>query len=461
MAKGERGERHPSAAELEHFLLGEMAPRQAAPVLSHLLSGCTRCRQAMAPLASVMLGSGAVSVEEAAPTSGAEYDFPLFKAFAAAREYAASIGKENLAARHTGQAFPKEVPVADALAAQAQARDARERCEALLERCLSLRHGDPEGLIMTASLAVAFAEKMATDATDGSTPEELAELQARAWAELGNAHRVADDFPAAEVALARALELHNLGTGDPLLLARLMDLTASLYTDQRRFAEAHRLLDCVYAIYSRMDDRQSAARALISKGISTGYAFESEEAIRLLAQGIQQVDAVRDPKLMLAAVHGLLWCLLDAGRVAEVDRLLVQVRDLYAVHGEHFDEVRAQWLEGRVAAGQGREEEAEQVLLHVRDAFMQDKQPYDAALASLDLATVWLQQGRTTEIRLLVDEMVEIFRARNVRREALGALLMLHEAVQKDQATAALLQRVAVEFRRLERFPGRRSPISG
>lgn len=461
MAKGERGERHPSAAELERFLLGEMAPRQAAPVIGHLLSGCTRCRQAMTPLASVMLGSGPVPVEQPAPTSGAEYDFPLFKAFAAAREYAASIGKENLAARHTGTTFPKEVLVAETPVAQTRARDAKARCEALLERCLTLRHGDPEELIMTASLAVAFADKMAADTTDGSTPEELADLQARAWAELGNAYRVADDFPAAEVALARALELHSRGTEAPLLLARLMDLTASLYTDQRRFAEAYRLLDCVYAIYSHIGDRQSAARALISKGISTGYALESEEAVRLLAYGIQQVDAARDPKLMLVALHGLLWCLLDAGRIAEVDRLLVQIRDLYAVHGEHFDEVRAQWLEGRVAAAQGREEDAEQILLHVRNVFMQDKQPYDAALASLDLAAVWLQQGRTTEIRLLVEEMVEIFRARNIRREALGALLMLHEAVQKDQATVALLQRVAVEFRRLERFPTRQSSVSG
>lgn len=458
MAKGERGERHPSATELENFLLGAMAPRQAAPVISHLLGGCARCRQVMAPLASVLLGNGPASVEEASPTSGAEYDFPLFKAFAAAREYAASIGKESLAARHSGLTFPKEVPVAEVPVARPRTREVKEHCESLLERCLSLRHGDPEELIMAASLAVAFAERLTAD---GSTPQERADLQARAWAELGNARRVADDFPAAELALGRALDLQGRGTGSPLLFARLMDLTASLYTDQRRFAEAYRLLDCVYEIYLHLGDRQSAARALISKGISTGYALESEEAVRLLSQGIQQVDAARDPKLMLAAVHGLLWCLLDAGRVDEVETLLAQVRDLYALHGEHFDEVRAQWLEGRVAAGKGREEEAERALLHVRNVFMQDKQPYDAALASLDLAAVWLQQGRTLEIRLLVEEMVEIFRARNIRREALGALLMLHEAVQKDQATAALLQRVAAEFRRLERIPGRRSPISG
>ncbi|HEV2854462.1 MAG TPA: hypothetical protein VHC97_16835 [Thermoanaerobaculia bacterium] len=411
----------------------------------------------MTPLALMVLGSGPAP-EEAAPTSGAEYDFPLFKAFAAAREYAASVGREKLAVRRaSGPAFPQEVAIAEAPTSGAQARDARELCEALLERCRSIRHSDPEGTVLTASLAVAFAERM--DAAQ-IEPRELSDLQARAWAELGNAHRVADDLTSADAALARALELSSRGTGDPLLLARLMDLTASLYTDQRRFNEAHRLLDCVYAVYMGLGDRQSAARALVSKGISTGYALDSEAAVQLLAQGIQQADAARDPKLMLAAVHGLLWCLLDAGRVNEVDRLLRQVRPLYAVHGERLDELRAQWLEGRVAAGQGREEEAEQAFCHVRDVFTQAELPYDAAIASLDLAAVWLQQGRTLEIRSLIDEMVGIFRARNIRREALGALLMLREAVQKDQATATLLQTVALEFRRLERFPAQRNPVS-
>jgi hypothetical protein len=238
-----------------------------------------------------------------------------------------------------------------------------------------------------------------------------------------------------------------------------MDLTASLYIDQRRFQEAHELLDCVYAIYLRMGDQHAAARALISKGVSAGYAFDSEEAVSLLEQGILQADASRDPKLILAAVHNLLWCLLDAGRVDEVGALLHQIRSLYTVHGERFDELRARWLEGRVAAGQDREEEAEQAFLHVREAFKEADLTYDAAIASLDLAALWLHQGRTRETRSLIDEMVGVFRARNIRREALGALLMLREAVQKDQATTALLRSVAREFRRLERFSVRQEPV--
>jgi len=320
---------------------------------------------------------------------------------------------------------------------------------ALLEQCRSLRFSDPERMILAATLAVALAER--TEMTPEAAAEQ-ADLQARAWAELGNAYRVADDLASAEHALARALDLAQHGTGDPLVLARLMDLTASLYTDQHRFEEAHRLLDWVATVYWHLGDRHLAARALISKGISVGLAFDSEEAVALLQRGIPLLDSARDPKLTLAAIHALLWCLVDCGQADKVAGLLGEIRELYAVQGEPLLNLRALWLEGRVAAGLGEDTRAEQAFLRVREGFHEAELPYTAAMASIDLAAVWLRQGRTAEIAELVDEMVAIFRSRNIQREAIAALLMLREALQKKQLTAALLQSVTTELRRLERF---------
>jgi tetratricopeptide (TPR) repeat protein len=302
-------------------------------------------------------------------------------------------------------------------------------------------------------MAVAIAERMDTS---HNIAEELADLRARAWAELGNAHRVVDDLPASEDALARALDLSGHGSGDPLLLARLMDLTASLYTDQRRFDEARRLLDGVHAIYLNMGDTHSAARALISKGYSLGVALESEAAVDLLRQGILLADAGREPKLIFVAVQNLLWFLFDCGQIAEVAKLLPQVREFYPVYAEGSVGSRAEWLEGRVAASLGEDERAEKILLQVREGFRIGERSYDTALVSLDLAAVWLRHGRTAEIKELVDETVTTFRALNIQREVIGALLMLREALRKNRATAALLQTVARELRRLERLPARR-----
>jgi len=451
MAEGDRGGRHPSPTELDGFLLGELPPRQTASVVAHLVRGCAVCQQRMASLASMVFADGPIAPPKPL-VSGAEYDFPLFRAFAAARLYAETRSREKAKARRRGgYGFPKEVPPLEAVPSAAGASESMRHCEVLLQQCRALRFADVEGMILTASLAVTLAERLDANHED---PRELADLRARVWAELGNAHRIADDLGSAEAALARALELSGHGSGDPLLLARLADFTASLRNEQHGFEEAHRLLDWVYAIYRRLGDRHMAGRALISKGLSVYLALDAEQAIPLLQQGIALVDATRDPKLIVSGVHGLLVCLVDCERMAEARALLDAGRALYDVYGERLDAPRARWLEGRIAAGLGDDAAAEQAFLQACASFQEADLPLGTALVSLDLAALWLRQGRTAEIKGAVDEMVAIFRARHVHREAIGALLLLKKALQKDRATAALIQAVAAELRQLEGLPG-------
>lgn len=437
---GERAEIHPSAAELERFLLGDMTPREAAPVLVHLMHGCARCRERMEPITAVMFTPGRKPPLPSHETEE-EYDAILSKAFATVRRHAAVLAQE------TGPAPAREAPAAP------PAPPVRDwaRCEELLERCAEVRSSDPEAAVMLASLVVNTAERL-----EPREPEELADLQARAWAELGNSRRVADDPLGAERDLAVALERSARGTGDPLLLARLMDLTASLYIDQRRFADAFELLDRVYAIHQSLGDRHAAGRALISKAISASYALDTEEAVRLVGQGLRLIDAGRDPKLALAAVHNVISLLVDSGEVERAESLLEASRLLYAFHGSPLDALKMTWLEGLIAAGRGETDEAESLFREAQRSFLEMDLPYTAALASLDLAALWLRQGRTDETRDLVEELLETFRVLDIRREAIAALLMLREAFKKDRATLALLRTVASELQRLEREPGRR-----
>lgn len=431
---GERADDHPSPTDLERFLLGEMSAREAAPVLVHLMHGCDRCRERMEPITTVMFTPGR---KPPVPTREAEdeYDEVLSKAFAVVRQHAAVLGKDQpLPATETAPAPSPE----------------QLRCEALLERCREARSSDPEAAVMLSGLAVTLAERL-----ENPDPEALADFQALAWAELGNSRRVADDPRGAERDLAVALERSGHGTGDPLLLARLMDLTASLYIDQRRFDDAFDLLDRVYAIHQSLGDRHAAGRALISKGISASYALETEEAVRLVGQGLRLIDAGRDPKLALAAVHNVISFLVDRGEVERAHALLDASRMLYAFYGAPLDALKMTWLEGLIAAGRGDADEAEPLLREAQRSFLEMELPYTAALASLDLAALWLEQGRTAETRELVEDLLATFRALDIRREATAALLMLREAFHKDRATLALLRTVASELQRLEREPGR------
>ena len=439
------GERihHPCPAELEAFLLGQLPAREAARVVAHLLTGCASCRKQMEPLAGVVLTPNHIPDEPV--EVGTEYDFPLFRAFAAARRYAASLARERREAERDREDPPlREVPRSDA---GPKAERDWTLCEQILARCRELRQDGPEARVAATSLAVSLAEGIAPGFR-GS--RQLADLQARAWAERGNARRVADDLSGAESDLSVALERARQGTGDPLLLARLLDLTASLRTDQRGFEEAAQLLDWVYRIYRTLGESHEAGRALISKSNTAFYALDLEEATRLLGRGLSLIDVNRDPSLVLVAVHNLLFHLIEAGEVQQAEKLLRQSRELYATYAGKMERLKVRWLDGRIAFRLGEQARAEKAFSEVRSGLEEAGLSYDMALVSLELAAVWLEQGRTREIRELLDETVATFQARGIRREAIAALLMLREAIERERATAVLLRTVASELQRLE-----------
>ncbi|HEX2644390.1 MAG TPA: hypothetical protein VHU81_15445, partial [Thermoanaerobaculia bacterium] len=87
---------------------------------------------------------------------------------------------------------------------------------------------------------------------------------------------------------------------------------------------------------------------------------------------------------------------------------------------------------------------AERLFLAVREEFLIHRQGYDAAMVSLDLALVYLEQGRTGELLRLAEEMHALFTAEEVHREALAALLVFEEAARKEQITAEAIRKLAM-----------------
>jgi len=315
-------------------------------------------------------------------------------------------------------------------------------CESLLARSQACRHHDPEQMVLLAERAAAIAADLDPLAYG---LELTADLRARCLAELGNAHRVADDVEAAERALRSASEESARGSQDPLLLARIMDLTASLRGAQRRFGEALELLDAVYRIYESHGDRHNAGRALISKGLYTGYNNDPETAVRLLSAGLTLIHPAADPKLVISAVHNLITFLADGERFREAQRLLKRARPYYA-EGDRLNLIKLHWLEGKVAAGLGRLRRAEQSFLQARRELEAAGLHYHAAVVSLDLAAVWLSRGKTAETRALVEELVATFQARRIAREALAALLLLKKAFDLDRSEPLELLRAVSRY---------------
>jgi tetratricopeptide (TPR) repeat protein len=281
-------------------------------------------------------------------------------------------------------------------------------------------------------------------------PGIVYDLQAKAYAELGNARRITDDFPNAEADYLHAAQHARMGTGDRSLLAEIAYMAASVYRATRNFEKAFLLLDRAYEIHRELGDDHLAGRALINKGLAKGYRGDALEAMALLHEGLGLLDRDRDPRLLLAGIHNLIWFEVDGGHFTEGRALVRAHLNLYQQYGCRFDHLRLHWLEARIAAGLGEPAEAEAAFLAARTGFAEHRLTYVEALISLDLAALWLGQGRTSEISALIEEILGTFRALGIHREAIAVLLMLEEAVAADRLTLALLGSAAAKLWALE-----------
>jgi len=121
--------------------------------------------------------------------------------------------------------------------------------------------------------------------------------------------------------------------------------------------------------------------------------------------------------------------------------------------GKRVDLLRLRWTEAKVAASTGQPAAAEEAFLEVRAAFLQDSLAFDAALISLDLAALYLEQERVAETKRLAAEILPVFRSREVYREALAALLVFQRAAEVEQLTRGLVDEVAAYLRQARNDP--------
>lgn len=281
----------------------------------------------------------------------------------------------------------------------------------------------------------------------------LHDLHARAWAYLANVQRIRSDLRSVEDSFARAESFLAQGSGDPMARAEILDLEASYARAQRRFDRALTLLNQVSAAYFKAGDEHLVGRTLVSKATVHGYAGRPEKSVILLRKALERIDAEREPRAHLAALQLLALFLNELGRWQEARALLPTAREAAAVAGTLHDHLRIRWVEGLVAAQGGEIEEAEKALTEVQRGFIAEEIGYDAALVSLDLAALYLRQGRTAETRELAATMLPVFQSRDIHREALAALMVFRHAVEIEQATVGMVKDIAQYLRQARANP--------
>ena len=451
---------------MERFILGRLPAAERRSVLRHLLTGCSLCQEATGGLwtpAEDDLESLLPFVdldEEGLGEPSDEYDQVFDRVFHQLAAQEATAARERTLGRELFDELMQHPAARQHLLVGNSLRfRSRTLCEILLQESFEAGFRDVVRSLDLARLAVALVGFLGEESC-GST-EILDSLKARAWAQLGNAFRVNQDHQSAESTFTHTEPYLSVPGRIGLIdKARVLDLLASLRKDQRRFAEAGQILDRVGSIYRRLGQWHLLGRTLHQKAVVMGDAGDNETEMNLLRRALDLLDPQEDPRIFLAARHNLIIALNDSGRSREAFALLFHTRPLYLKMGDRMNLLRLRWTEGLVARGLQRNDQAEAAFREVRDAFLDLGLSYDAAVAALDLASIYVLQGKNQEVCQIAEETLGIFQANDLHREAIMALMMFLSAARQEQAGVELVQQVSNFLKQSRNDPEMRFAVS-
>lgn len=438
-------DRHLTVETLRAVAEGEVQAHEVIRgLLDHLLAICPECRRAWRQV--VLPGRG----RPGEPSYGGAFE----RALALARSRGPDLAKEKAAAPAlVAELVQASEPEQVFLLSTDRRFLTWGVCDLLINESHQAAFEDPEVAETLAQLAISLGNRLQPRVYGIAF---LSDVKALAWAYLGNAQRVRSDLRSAEQALQTAEELLAAGTGDALIRAQVLNLQASLLRDQRRFEESQQLLEEVIQIYRHAGDVQLEGRTLIQKADAYREVGMPSGAIPLLHRALRLIAADTDTRLVLCAHHNLVYCLLESGRRDEAEAHFRELAPLYGQFTDFSTHQRRSWLEGKLAAAAGQYEEAERAFQEVRRGYVEREIGYDAALVSLDLAALYAAHGRGEEVRRLAEEMLPIFRSRDIHREALAALLVFQQAARAEAVSLGMVEQVAAYLRRARRDPSLR-----
>lgn len=257
---------------------------------------------------------------------------------------------------------------------------------------------------------------------------------------LGNAQKAANDVPLAAGTFTEALRLWGRGKDEAGLLseAYLLDMEASLRRAQGLFPKAMELHDKA----RKMARPEEVGIILLNKGFTLQEQGNPGAALETFEEAAELIDSVRQPRLRCVLRFNQAASACRLGRAEEAVALVDEVQSLAERLRNDVDLIKTAWLRANVDAGLGKRQQALLALEQVRRDFASRKLPYDCAQVSLDVALLYREEGRFAEIQALAQEMLNIFEAQAVHREAMAAVILFQEAAQKKRVTADFMRRL-------------------
>jgi tetratricopeptide (TPR) repeat protein len=462
---------HPSDLLLEEVLL---SPLDEQDLLMRHLSTCASCRFRLCRLSTSSRPEDMAPASEPRPSptratrrNGLTVQPPLGRVLRLpnSSDYSAVIQRSEQKYRERSRALQEERSGAAGLLDDLLAYEPQKRplllansqrfqtwglYELVLDRSWQVRGSNPKRSEELASLALAISARL-DRSYYGS--ELIEDFRARAWSYIGNLRRIASDLEGSERAFETCYNHLKLGTREPLERAMFLDLKASLRRAQRRFEDAGRMLKRAITIFLRQGDQHRAGKSLFSLSVLHDTTGQPEQAIIVLQEALPLIDPGQDEHLLFGAWHNLIWYHTSVGRYIEAQGLYRKARAIYDKYEASGYLNRRLWVKGRIERGLGQRESAEVLLLAARKGFLEADSAYEAAVVSMELATLYAEQERTAELKQLATEILPIFASRHIHREALAAVMFLKQAVEAERLSIDAVVRVADFLRSAQADP--------
>lgn len=440
---------HPTREALELFVNGRLPAMEMQDVSRHILAGCDECRDVAASMWQTGEAPGDRPVTALLPEKpeavekSDSYDEVFDRVFRRIKERDAGAPREQATARQLlDELMAQRVPARQLMIVANSSRFHHPLlCGLLIEESRRIGFEDPSQAVHSARLALAIADLLTAESCGGSEAREG--LWCRAMAQLANALRVNNQHDEAQRTFLPVEELIQEGKIGLSDLAGVLDLRASLHRDFRQFAAASALLERVILIYQKLGQWNLLGRALLQRSAICGEMGDFETEMTLLRRSLDLLDPHEDPRTFLVARHNLIMALNQSGRSREAFALLFHTRPLYLRMGDRMTLLRLRWVEGAVALGLDRLDQAEVAFREVRDAYIELALDYDAAVVSLELASVYVRQGRAGDLRRLAQEMLVVFTTREIHREALQALSYFCGAARLEEVGITLVREIS------------------
>lgn len=373
----------------------------AAIAMAHLFELCPHCRREFDEWR-----------EEAEDgrnaTDGGDFDAVLDRMRASERP---ADGKGPVAGRTVQQAEIRAVQLlaltpaqqADWIRAESHEHSCTALADGLIKLCRLRTPGSPHEGMKLANLARLVLHH-------APTVNETTALYARSLAHLANATRVVGDLPRADQIFGDARYfLRSQGGGERLFRAELDRLEGSLRTSQESPNEAISLLLRALMTYRMEGARSEAAAVLIQLARAHHRQGASDWALSLLKEATEILQPEDAPRLRLLSRENAVLYLCTKGETQHAMEVFEQTRDLAAELGDPLHLLRRTWAAGLVSRARMDLDKAERRLLHVRDGFDQGGLKHDQALVSLDLATLYAEEGMHHDAEELVESVLPTF----------------------------------------------------